>query len=391
MASEDIYIGSYRLVAKLGTGAFGQVYLAQHAILTNRTVAIKLMHLEHLSSPAAIIQFITEAQILEKLKHPHILPIINIDIFEGIPYLVTEFASKGSLRDCLQHYPQHYLSLEEAISILSQIGEALQYAHQQNIVHRDIKPENILFNEKGEALLADFGIATTLATASIKQTTVTGTMAYMAPEQFHELVCKESDQYALGCIAYELFTGHMPFVASSPAALITKCLMEQPVAPRQYNPQLPGYIEQAILKAMAKERTDRYPDISRFIKALSPLGLSQESRVEWIMKFTTLAMIPDQQEQIIAVCNEAIQLDPNFADAYFCKGVALNDLKRHKEALAALERATHLDPNNKLAWLYKGDLLKYLGRFIDARQAYKKAQRIIDYSKDNEATSSTRS
>src|SRR5258708_8627798 len=164
--SEDIYIDSYRLVAKLGSGAFGDVYLAQHAILTDRFVAIKLMHVTYLDSSEAILRFFTEAQILDKLKHPHILPIINVSAYGGLPYLVTEFASKGSLRDRLEHQSPRLLSIEESMTILTQIGQALQHAHQYNIIHRDLKPENILFNDNVDALLADFGIATLLTTAS---------------------------------------------------------------------------------------------------------------------------------------------------------------------------------------------------------------------------------
>ncbi len=176
MTSEDIYIDSYRLVARLGYGNFGSVYLAQHAILTNRIVAIKVLHSIHLSSSQELIQFFTEAQILDKLKHPNILSVINVGIYEGGPYLITEYAPNGSLRERLQRQSPNPLPIEECISILSQIGRALQHAHQQNVVHRDLKPENILFNDKDEVLLADFGIATVLATASVKQTTIIGTM-----------------------------------------------------------------------------------------------------------------------------------------------------------------------------------------------------------------------
>jgi len=341
MSDEDIYVGSYRLVAQLGSGAFGSVYLAQHAILTNRIVAIKIMHPEHLGSSQELLRFFTEAQILDKLKHPGILPIITVDIGEYGPYLVTEYASKGSLRNRLQKQSSKPMPIEEAIRILSQIGQALQHAHEQNIIHRDLKPENILFNDKGEALLADFGVAAIVGTVSLKQTTTAGTLAYMAPEQFQDMVCKESDQYALGCIAYELFTGHMPFVASNPATLIAKRLMEQPVAPRQYNPQLPTHIEQAILKALAKQRTDRYPNVSSFITALSTptSGLSREAKELWMAELLAITMMyPGNKGKIIDFCEGAIQVDPNFALAYFTKGVALNDLKRYAEALDAFER-----------------------------------------------------
>src|SRR5260221_10490620 len=261
MESEEIYIDSYRLGARLGSGAFGDVYLAQHIILTDRLVAIKLMHATYLDSSEAIIRFFAEAQILDKLKHPHILPIINVSAYGVLPYLVTEYASKGSLRDRLKRQYPHLLPVEESIAILAQIGQALQHAHQYNIIHRDLKPENILFNDKGDTLLADFGIATILTTASVKQSRIIGTPLYMAPEQFRGIISRESDQYALGCIAYELFTGSKPFTAPDFVALMFKHVTDPPIAPRQINQQLSLHIYQAIPKAMAKERADRHTDI----------------------------------------------------------------------------------------------------------------------------------
>jgi serine/threonine protein kinase len=197
MSSGDIFIGNYVVISELGSGAFGKVFLARHIVLSNRTVAIKLMHSMHLNSEEEFIRFLEEAQFLEKLKHPHILPIIDVSFLEGFPYLVTEYASKGSLRDLLQSQPSKPLPLEKSIAILTQVGQALTHAHQYNIVHRDLKPENILFNEYGEALIADFGLATVLGSTSVKETNTAGTMAYMAPEQFHDMVSKESDQYAV--------------------------------------------------------------------------------------------------------------------------------------------------------------------------------------------------
>ena len=197
MGSEDVIIENYRLISNLGSGSFGYVFKAQHVFLTNRIVAIKVMHPDHTENEEAVIRFLMEPQFLEKLRHPYILPIINVGIDNGLPYQVLEFASKGSLRARLQRQPAQPLPITEAITILSQVGQALQYAHDQDIIHRDLKPENILFNEKGEALVADFGIATTLNSSSIKQTNALGTYQYMAPEEFDDLICKESDQFAL--------------------------------------------------------------------------------------------------------------------------------------------------------------------------------------------------
>ncbi len=212
MMEQDQYIGqqigNYLLVEKLDCGYFGCVYRAEHAILAKRTVAIKLLH-SYLASEKIKASFLLEAQFLEMLKHPHILPILDVGIHNSIPYLIIEYCSRGSLRQRLNQQHHTPLAVEESMTILSQIGKALQYAHQQNIVHRDLKPENILFNTKGEALLADFGIAVLLE--STRLVNESGSPPYMAPEQFQGIVSKKSDQYALGCIAYELLTGNRPF------------------------------------------------------------------------------------------------------------------------------------------------------------------------------------
>ncbi len=176
------------------------------------------------------------------------------------------------------------MPFQESLTILAQVGQALQYAHQQKIIHRDIKPENILFNDNDEVLLADFGLATVVDSSSLKHTGSTGTITYMAPEQFQDTICKESDQYALACIAYELFTGHQPFEATNIASFIAKCLLEKPEPLRKYNPQISLNTEQVILKALSKERTQRYENIIAFIEALkkSTSFLSEEERMQWI-------------------------------------------------------------------------------------------------------------
>lgn len=259
--------GSYRIIRKIGSGGFGNVYLAEHTILEERLVAIKQMH-THLASKEERTNFLEEARLLEKLQHPCIMHFLDVGIHEGFPYMVAEYAPQGSLRDRLRKQAPRPLSLEDTLVILSQVGEGLEFAHKQHIIHRDLKPENILFNARGDALLADFGVATTLSTASFKYVTVVGTPTYMAPEQFQNAVSKESDQYSLGCIAYELLTGRPPFTANDFFAMGFQHMSKAPIPPRQLNPLLPKYIEWAVLKAMAKQRTDRHSDIRAFIAAL---------------------------------------------------------------------------------------------------------------------------
>lgn len=377
MGNDDIYIGSYRLISKLGGGAFGNVYKAQHAILSNRIVALKLLHLDYVENQEAILRFLTESQILEKLRHPYILPIITVDIHNGFPYQITEYASKGSLRDRLQLQPLRPLPLAEAIRILSQVGQALQYAHDQNIVHRDLKPENILFNEKGDAIVADFGIATILSTSSIKQTSPLGTYHYMAPEEYQDLICKESDQYALGYIAYELFTGHLPFEASSIAATIAKHLTELPVSPRTFNPDLPEHMAKAVLKALAKQRAERFTNISAFITALitTPSKLSQEAKDDHDgslqLDSNKGAYIPYDLEG----SNDSSRIEEDFK-AYVNSGYMMYELHSYEEALAAYDRATEIIPGSAFAQYGKGMALSMLGRNREAISAFELATHI---------------
>jgi len=245
-------IGNYRIVAEISSGSYGIVYQGRHIIFEDDpVVAIKLLH-AHLGSSQEHEQFIQEARLLRKLKHPHILPILDAGTQDNIPYLVMQYASGGSLKDRQKHQSSLSFPLEEALKILSQIGQALNYAHQQNIVHRDLKPANILFNAQGDALLADFGIARMLPSANSRLFDITGTPEYMAPEQFEGIVSIKSDQYALGCIAYELLTGQKTFTIPPDAIKLLAWgyhhRTKDPVPLTQLNPLLPVYIEQAVLK-----------------------------------------------------------------------------------------------------------------------------------------------
>ena len=202
-------IGNYRIVEEIGSGAFADVYKGQHIVLRDKPpVAIKLLH-ARLKLPRERDTFIQEAQLLYRLQHPHILSMQDVGFQEGLPYIIAEYASRGSLQDRLDRQPGKPLPIDEAITILTHIGQALHYAHQLGIVHRDLKPENILFNAKGEALLADFGIAVVLASKHTKEVGNGGTPAYMAPEMFAGKVSTKSDQYALGCISERTWLSRM--------------------------------------------------------------------------------------------------------------------------------------------------------------------------------------
>lgn len=396
MTDENEYIGmlfgNYRIVAELEKGLLSGVYLARHVYLTRRAVAIKLFHTERFSSSQKQELFLQEAQLLDQLRHPSILPLVDVGIEHDLPYLMTEYAPKGSLRDRLDHQFHLPLPLDEALVILSQIGQAIHYAHEHNVIHCDLKPENALFNLRGEALLADFGIARMLVQVDKRHAAGFGSFAYMAPEQFAGTVSRESDQYALGCIAYELFTGYPPFTAFSFHAMRDKHMIEEPIAPTQLNPQLPASIEQAVLKAMAKQSADRHADVATFlaamgipvtsqasIAALSSSSLPQMSepgtREQWLEE--ALSLYNRQSlPAALAAYNHAIELDPGDAYAYVGKGFVLCDLAHYEAALAVFEHAIELDPGDTYAYLGKGQALRLVERFQEALDIY---QQVILY------------
>ncbi|MEO8973089.1 MAG: protein kinase [Ktedonobacteraceae bacterium] len=267
MINAQNLIGKYRIVEELSSGSFGRVYRAEDTSRSNAPVAVKLLHAAHVRSQQERNGFLQEARFLTLLRHPYILQVLDVGIEQDFPYLVTEYAPNGSLLMRLQKLAPRPLPIKDALHILEQVGQALQYAHHQNIIHRDLKPANILFHANGEALLADFGIATMLANSSEHGTAI-GTPYYMAPEQFRGTISKEGDQYALGCIAYELLTGRLPFSAPDFFALGYKHMSETPIPPSQLNLLVPRSVESAILRAMAKQRGDRFPDVASFMAAL---------------------------------------------------------------------------------------------------------------------------
>ena len=400
-------IGNYRITAELGSGGFADVYLGQHIIFSDKPpVAVKLLYARLKLKERE--QFIQEAQFLHRLQHPHILPVLDAGFQEGIPYIIMEYAAQGSLQDRLDKQAGKPLPLAEALTIVDDIGEALYYAHQQNIVHRDLKPDNILFNAKGQALLADFGLAAVLSSARTLHIGSAGTPAYMAPEMFEGSVSVKSDQYTLGCIAYELLTGRKPFdLEGVPiyAAQYQHAKVE-PTTPTQHNSQIPPHIAQAILTAMAKDRNNRHADVHTFLKALQA---TQKTAKEWIEEGNTFSDLKRYEEALsaygqaihldpnnapaynnkgvalrylqrydeaIVAFDQAIRLDPNFADAYSNKGFALFFLNRHDEALAAFEQAICLNPSSSIAYLGKASALSKLGRMREAQEAYNKVAQL---------------
>jgi|GEM_PF-3420110 len=252
------------------------VFKAYEASL-DRYVALKVLPPEFLHDPTFAERFRREAQTVARLEHPQIIPIFayDIDATTGTPWMAMRLISGGSLS---QRIKRGRLAPAECARILKDVGDALDYAHSAGVIHRDVKPQNVLLDDSGRVYLADFGIAKMVeASAHMTQTgMITGTPQYMAPEQaLGKSIDKSIDIYALGIVAYELFTGRVPFSADTPVAVLMKQASEpMPLPPTN---EVREEVTRAILRATAKDPAARWPSAAAFAKAVTQATTSPET------------------------------------------------------------------------------------------------------------------
>lgn len=270
--------GNYRLIRRIGQGGSAEVYLAENILLRNLRYAIKVMTGTSLSKDKQG-EFLYEARTIADLQHlnTHIVQIYDVGIqtsFEdeerGIPYLVMEYASQGTLRSLYHHNKP--VPLERIVFYAKQVAEALQCAHDQTppIVHRDIKPENMLLRNLDHVLLSDFGIAITGQTsplAATKDPEIFGTAAYIAPEQLSGHTRRASDQYSLAIVVYEWLCGSRPFDGTDREICFKQLKMEPPPLYPAY-PHITGEIQAVVMRALKKNPEERYPTVLAFVQAL---------------------------------------------------------------------------------------------------------------------------
>ena len=247
----------YRVQRRLGGGGMADVYFAEQALLARRVV-IKVLH-PHLAKDDEIVErFRREAEAAAQLVHPHIVPILDFGDVEQVVYTVMPYLEGGSLADLVQR--DHGIDAVLAASVAAQVACGLDYAHRHGIVHRDVKPDNILFDEDGNALITDFGIATARFHGRLTATgRAMGTPHYMSPEQaMGKLVDGRSDVYALGVVLYEALVGFPPFDGADSFSVGYKQVHEQPVPPDQVNSRVPAGIAAIVMRCLQKNPGDRY-------------------------------------------------------------------------------------------------------------------------------------
>lgn len=303
----------YHVDREIGRGGMSTVFLAQD-LRHNRPVAVKVLH-PQLAVSLGPDRFLREIQIAARLQHPHIVPLYDSGRAGDLLYYVMPYVEGESLRQRLERGKP--LPVEEAVHIARGVAAALDYAHRQQVVHRDIKPENVMLHE-GEPLVTDFGIAkavTAAAAQSLTQTgTAVGTPAYMSPEQAagEAELDGRSDIYSLGAMLFEMVTGGTPFAGPTVQAILAR-LFTEPVPPlRDHRSDIPDWLEQAAMKALAKTPAERFTTAAQFAQALSspggstppgmPAGSSGGAKSIAVLPFADMSPQRDQE--------------------YFCEGIA---------------------------------------------------------------------
>lgn len=268
------YIGRYHILSKLGEGGMAVVYKAFDTRL-ERDVAVKFIRTDRIAPQdltQMLLRFEREAKALARFHHPNIVTIFDYGEFEGSPYLIMEYLPGDNLKNLLGKT----VDWQKALKLLIPIANALEYAHNRDILHRDVKPGNILFDENEAPKLADFGIAMVLESEDSDRLTQTGTGVgtpdYMSPEQCLGMGATiRSDVYSFGIVLYELVTGRRPYRADTPMAVIIKQINDPLPQPRQLNPELPQALEDLLFKALAKDPNERYQSMQQIANAMQAI------------------------------------------------------------------------------------------------------------------------
>jgi len=371
MRLEGEQIGRYRFERIIGRGAMGEVYLAVDPRILQQ-VAVKVLQAETSAYPATNVareaeRFRREASAIANLRHPHIVPLYDYDetsIDEAaITYLVIPYYKEGSFASWLRRRGSDLLPMEDVVYFVHQAADALQYAHNQQVIHRDVKPSNFLIDtsenpNRPNLLLADFGISKFAMGTTAGGTQSLGTLTYMPPEQLNGRPTYASDQYALAIMAYELLVGHPPF-EGPPPVVIRQHMEDQPQPPSMLNPGLPRAIDHVLLRALDKKPENRYPTISEFARALQQ-ALPAKGDIPQRQPESS-SVSGEVREITIAPLEEQAFLSEENGDATVIDSGSISDSKGEGK-LAPPSRATgSTETMNRRHGLSKGTMILLVG------------------------------
>jgi serine/threonine protein kinase len=375
-------IGPYIIQEQLGQGGMATVYKAYHPDL-DRHVAIKVIDASLAKEKDFIERFRREARVIAKFDNVHIVPVYDLGQYKGQPYYVLKLIDGQTLRERIKKAP---LSNLEIMEVVLAVGDALQYAHRCGVLHRDIKPSNVMIAREGKIYLTDFGLAKFIEnSSSLTGERIIGTPQYISPEQAQNVqkIDEGTDIYSFGVMIYEMVVGCLPYDGKTAFSIIEDHIRRSPPLPTSIKPDLPREMETVILKAIAKNRSDRYDSVTSLVKAFqkalvshtdlqtilvtknAPLGepmLLGESGDQYLltMKKSTIGrnsgaknIVNDidlsyvDVKKIVSRCHAMVQVEDN---EYY-----LHDLNSHNGTFLNGERIAPNQPRK----LKTGDLIEF--------------------------------
>ncbi len=288
----------YELIEKIGGGGMAVVYKAKCRLL-NRYVAVKILRTDSDMTEDFIKRFKVEAQAAGSLSHPNIVSIYDVGNEGDINYIVMEYVEGYTLKEVIAQSGK--LTWRATVKIASQICAGLEHAHKNHIIHRDIKSQNILVNEELVAKVTDFGIARAATNSTITMTGNTiGSVHYFSPEQAKgQHTDEKSDIYSLGIVMYEMITGHVPFDADTPVSVALKQIQEIPIAPIQYDREIPIAVNDIIMKALQKEPRLRYQSATEMLKDLQAVLENPQGTLIMDKNIGATTVMPSVTENMI--------------------------------------------------------------------------------------------
>jgi eukaryotic-like serine/threonine-protein kinase len=390
-------LGKYEIKGELGSGAMGVVYRAEDPRL-DRPVALKTTNAEVAGNPSLLKRFYREAQAAAKLTHPNIVTIYEIDEANGVPFIAMEFLEGENLQKIISD--RKNLPILRKLQIIIDTCKGLDYAHQRGVVHRDIKPGNIVVLNNGQVKIVDFGIARVGVSSMTRTGVVLGTVMYMSPEQVQaQTVDARSDVFSLGVVLYELLTYQTPFPGEDVPSILYKIMNDPPEPITKFIPQCPPQVEQIVLRALAKDREQRYQtaedvafDLQRIADSLKrdtvDVYLQQGQRSlqkgdftiakECLQKVLEIDSSHELAKSLLSEARESIQsrqraqkIERNLRQA----NEAIQ-AEHYEDAFGFLEEVLRLDPAHPEAQKYKQLAVEQRDRAEKIRRHLERAEKL---------------
>jgi serine/threonine-protein kinase len=389
---KPIKIGKYEVVGLLGKGGMGVVYKANDPLL-GRAVAIKMMTtLDYVDNPDLLQRFYREAQSTGNLHHRNIVTVYELGDHEGSPYLVMEYLEGETLDALIQ--AKRGISLFDRINIILEVCDGLTYAHARSVVHRDIKPGNIMILKDSGVKIVDFGIAHIGNRTVTRTGQLLGSLPYMSPEQISgKQVDPRTDIFSLGVVFYQLLTSHLPFDGETPAATLLKIIQERPKPLADYGKSFPVELDDILLRALAKDREQRYSSAQDFAYDLIQIrGRIQQELVEEHLNEAEMLLSREDLVKAREKLAEVLKIDRHNSRAVELSRATLQRIQQQEmgeqvrqlrvqaeeayqkeqfdQALDAVQKAINLHPTDR-------DLQRLRSSVEDAKTKTEKLQRAL--------------